>query len=222
MAQIIQETLTVADSKNKTIGVASALGNALAAMSGSTAESVANQTVQALNDLATDVSCSSAASSAASKWLPCYGHCSLVQLHLKPLANVHRGVGMLCGQLNSSSRSAGLTAGSPASEDTAQQALLLLLRWCGLVLTLAHAHCRCCGPAACSPVLFHQACESGVGRVLPQQRGQARQCVLGAAAQALDVIQGIQLAPSLIALHEAHASSVDRQCLSHHSVSVQV
>lgn len=66
MAQIIQETLTVADSKNKTIGVASALGNALAAMSGSTAESVANQTVQALNDLATDVSCSAAASSAAS------------------------------------------------------------------------------------------------------------------------------------------------------------
>jgi hypothetical protein len=67
MAQIIQETLTVADSKNKTVGVASALGNALAAMSGSTAESVANQTVRALNDLATDVSCSAAASSAASK-----------------------------------------------------------------------------------------------------------------------------------------------------------
>lgn len=65
MAQIIQETLTVADSQNKTVGVASALGNALAAMSGSTAESVANQTVQALNDLATDVSCSAAASSAA-------------------------------------------------------------------------------------------------------------------------------------------------------------
>lgn len=77
MAQIIQETLTVADSKNKTIGVASALGNALAAMSGSTAESVANQTVQALNDLATDVSCSAAASSAASKWLPCCGHRAL-------------------------------------------------------------------------------------------------------------------------------------------------
>lgn len=67
MAQIIQETLTMADSKNKTVGVASALGNALAAMSGSAAESVANQTVQALNDLVTDVSCSAAASSAASK-----------------------------------------------------------------------------------------------------------------------------------------------------------
>jgi len=67
MAQIIQETLTVADSRNKTIGVASALGNALAAMTGSAAESVANQTVQALNDLATDVSCSASATSAASK-----------------------------------------------------------------------------------------------------------------------------------------------------------
>lgn len=65
MAQIIQETLTVADSRNKTIGVASALGNALAAMTGSAAESVANQTVQALNDLATDVSCSASATSAA-------------------------------------------------------------------------------------------------------------------------------------------------------------
>jgi hypothetical protein len=67
MAQIIQETLTTADSKNKTIGVASALGNALAAMTGSAAESVANQTVTALNDLAVDVSCSAAASSAASE-----------------------------------------------------------------------------------------------------------------------------------------------------------
>lgn len=67
MAQIIQETLTVADSKNKTVGVASALGNALASMTGTAAESVANQTVQALNDLATDVACSTAASSAASE-----------------------------------------------------------------------------------------------------------------------------------------------------------
>lgn len=66
MAKIIQETLTVADSKNKTVGVAAALGNALAAASGSAAESLAKQTVQALNDLATDARCSIAATSAAS------------------------------------------------------------------------------------------------------------------------------------------------------------
>lgn len=72
MAQIIQETLTVADSRNKTVGVASALGNALAAMTGSTAEAVANQTVQALNDLAVEVSCSAAASSASSEQQPGY------------------------------------------------------------------------------------------------------------------------------------------------------
>lgn len=65
MVEIIQETFTLADSKNRTVGVASALGNALAAMSGSAAESVANQTVTALNDLATDASCSISASSSA-------------------------------------------------------------------------------------------------------------------------------------------------------------
>lgn len=92
MAQIIQETLTVADSKNKTIGVASALGNALAAMSGSTAESVANQTVLALNDLATDVSCSAAASSAASKWLPRYGPLLLASAPLDAVSTTCKGV----------------------------------------------------------------------------------------------------------------------------------
>jgi hypothetical protein len=75
MAKIIQETLTTADSKNKTTGVAAALGNALAAMSGSAAESVANQTVQALNELSTDASCTIAATSAASEW----GSCSVLR-----------------------------------------------------------------------------------------------------------------------------------------------
>lgn len=59
--------MTVADSSNRTVGVASALGNALAAMTGSAAEAVANETVTALNDLALDVSCSVAASAAASE-----------------------------------------------------------------------------------------------------------------------------------------------------------
>lgn len=67
MAKIVQETLTTADSKNKTVGVAAALGNALAAMSGSAAEAVANSTVTALNDLATNARCSIAATSAASE-----------------------------------------------------------------------------------------------------------------------------------------------------------
>uniref|UniRef100_A0A383VYG4 Uncharacterized protein n=1 Tax=Tetradesmus obliquus TaxID=3088 RepID=A0A383VYG4_TETOB len=65
MAQIISETLTVADSKNKTIGVASALGNALASMSGTAAEALTNQTIEAINDLALDVSCSAATDAAA-------------------------------------------------------------------------------------------------------------------------------------------------------------
>lgn len=66
MAQIISETLSTADSKNKTVGVASALGNALGSMAGSGAEAMANQTVQALNDLVTGASCSLPTTSAAS------------------------------------------------------------------------------------------------------------------------------------------------------------
>lgn len=67
LAQIIHETLTVADSKNKTVGVASALGNALAAMAGTAAEAMADQTVEAIDDLGTDVSCSVATDAASCK-----------------------------------------------------------------------------------------------------------------------------------------------------------
>jgi hypothetical protein len=67
MAQILSETLTVADSKNKTVGVASALGNALASMTGTAAEALTNQTIEAINDLAQDVSCSAATDTAASE-----------------------------------------------------------------------------------------------------------------------------------------------------------
>lgn len=67
MAQILSETLTVADSKNKTVGVASALGNALASMTGTAAEALTNQTIEAINDMALDVSCSAATDTAASE-----------------------------------------------------------------------------------------------------------------------------------------------------------
>lgn len=69
MAQILHETLTAADSTNKTVGVASALGNALAAMAGKPAEVMANQTIEAINELATDISCSVATDAAACKQL---------------------------------------------------------------------------------------------------------------------------------------------------------
>ena len=66
MAQILSQTLTIADSKNKTTAVAAALGNAVASMTGSTAQIVVNETITAINDLA-DASCSAATTAASSK-----------------------------------------------------------------------------------------------------------------------------------------------------------
>lgn len=65
LAKIVFETLTTAASSNRTLGVASALGNALASMTGSPAEAMANETVTALNELAVEGGCAAATDAAA-------------------------------------------------------------------------------------------------------------------------------------------------------------
>jgi len=72
-----------------------------------------------------------------------------------------------------------------------------------------------------STVLFYQACQPWAGILLPQQRRQVWQSVLGAAAAALDSFTSVQPAPTILALHQAHAGSFDRQCCIDHSISLQ-
>ena len=58
LADILTSTFTTANSNNRTIGVASAVGGALASMSGSAFGAMCNETIRSLNDLVTDISCS--------------------------------------------------------------------------------------------------------------------------------------------------------------------
>jgi hypothetical protein len=69
VADLLTNTLTVANTANRTVGVASAVGGALASVSSSVFSVLANETVKAINDLVQDAGCSVAATTAIGEQL---------------------------------------------------------------------------------------------------------------------------------------------------------
>jgi hypothetical protein len=68
VADLLTNTFTVANTANRTVGVASAVGGALAAVSSSVFSVLANETVKSINDLVHDAGCSVAATTAIGEW----------------------------------------------------------------------------------------------------------------------------------------------------------